>query len=113
MPSILKNAVYKSLKGVLHDFFEDTCLDQLRLDVLGNLFEESSVDLRDLRLRRDLFNALDLPAALRGGYVGHIRIEGLAGFAAGGKLNVIVENVCVVLAPQGGRHSESGVRRAR
>ena len=76
---MLRRLLHGKLREILDLFFDATDKEQVEVSVLGGLFEDGKVALRNLSVRQALLDELALPVRVVAGFVGRLE-RGRTGF---------------------------------
>ena len=88
----MKGIVNKFLKAALHELFVDA--GNVQMSMGADLFSESTIHLKNLVFRPDIFDVCLQPLHLISGHLGKLSVDGIAELAFGaGKIRCQVENV--------------------
>jgi hypothetical protein len=89
---MIRTIINKFLKATLDELFIDAANVQMSMG--ADLFSESTIQLKDLTFRPDLFDICLQPLRLISGHLGKLSVDGLAELAFGaGKIRCQIENV--------------------
>lgn len=73
------DVISTGLQSILTEIFESVDKNQLNVSLVGDIFKESHLELTDLRVKKTLFNDLNLPVEIKEGLVGKLVVQGLSG----------------------------------
>lgn len=89
---MMKSIVNKFLKAALDEVFVDA--GNVQMSMGADLFSESTIHLKNLTFRPDIFDVCFQPLQLISGHLGKLSVDGIAELAFGaGKIRCQVENV--------------------
>jgi N-terminal region of Chorein or VPS13 len=89
---MMKTIVNKFLKAALDELFIDA--GNVQMSMGADLFSESTIHLKNLTFRPDIFDVCLQPLHLISGHLGKLSVDGIAELALGaGKIRCQVENV--------------------
>ena len=89
---MMKSIVNKFLKAALDELFVDA--GNVQMSMGADLFSESTIHLKNLTFRPDIFDVCFQPLHLISGHLGKLSVDGIAELAFGaGKIRCQVENV--------------------
>mmetsp|Transcript_21463 Transcript_21463/g.31127 ORF Transcript_21463/g.31127 Transcript_21463/m.31127 type:complete len:1650 (-) Transcript_21463:216-5165(-) len=89
----MNRIVNQLLKTALSELFVGSAKDTVQINIGSDLFSSSNVNLKNLTIRPDIFDACLHPLKLVSGHLGQLKIEGVAEAALGAPIKVFVENV--------------------
>ena len=107
----MKSIVNKFMKAILDELFIDA--GNVQMSMGPDLFSESTIHLKNLTFRPDIFDVCLQPLHLISGHLGKLSVDGIAELALGaGKIGCQVENIFLLFGvDENAERTESAPRR--
>lgn len=90
---MIKRIVHAAFKVILDEAFIGASKDTLKFDILGGIFTNSSIALKNLDIRPDIFDVCFQPVKLTCGHIGSMKIDGLAEAYLGGVVTIAMDQI--------------------